>query len=79
MENQMNDTLTTDPDAVLGGLRIVDCDAHFSEPPDLWTSRVPDSMKARMPVMKTLDDGVTAWYAVLRPDVGARQRDGGGL
>ncbi len=58
----MNDTMTSDADSVLAGLSIVDCDAHFSEPPDLWTARAPQSMKARMPVMKTLDDGITAWY-----------------
>lgn len=46
---------------VLGGLRIVDCDAHFTEPPDLWTSRAPASMRESMPVQKTVD-GVTAWY-----------------
>ena len=58
----MTDTVATDTEAVLGGLSIIDCDAHFSEPPDLWTSRAPESMKARMPVMRTLDDGITAWY-----------------
>jgi uncharacterized protein len=48
-------------DDVLGGLSIVDCDAHFTEPPDLWTSRAPASKKAQMPVMRT-SDGVSAWY-----------------
>jgi len=51
-----------DADAVLEGYSIVDCDAHFTEPPDLWTSRVPAGMQSRVPVMKTMDDGVTAWY-----------------
>ena len=32
-------------DEVLGGLSIVDCDAHFTEPPDLWTSRALASKK----------------------------------
>ncbi|HEY7044664.1 MAG TPA: amidohydrolase family protein [Nocardioidaceae bacterium] len=47
--------------AVLDGLHIIDCDSHLTEPPDLWTSRVPDSAKDRVPVQKTAD-GRTAWY-----------------
>ncbi len=43
----MNDTMTSDADSVLAGLSIVDCGAHFSEPPDLWTARAPQSIKAR--------------------------------
>lgn len=34
------------------GIKIVDVDTHFTERPDLWTSRLPDSMKARAPYMK---------------------------
>ena len=44
----------------LQGIKIVDCDTHFSEPPDLWTSRAPDSMKDRMPVMKRVE-GFDVW------------------
>jgi predicted TIM-barrel fold metal-dependent hydrolase len=51
-------TQAADP---LRGLRIVDADAHFTEPADLWTSRVPASMQDRVPVQKTVD-GKTAWY-----------------
>jgi predicted TIM-barrel fold metal-dependent hydrolase len=57
----MTTTATVTADEVLSGLSIVDCDAHFTEPPDLWTSRAPGSMKNDMPVMRT-SDGVTAWY-----------------
>jgi predicted TIM-barrel fold metal-dependent hydrolase len=46
---------------LLDGVQIVDCDAHFTEPPDLWTSRAADSMKSQMPVQRTVD-GATAWY-----------------
>jgi predicted TIM-barrel fold metal-dependent hydrolase len=46
---------------VLGDVKIVDCDAHFTEPPDLWSSRAPASMKDRVPVMRTVD-GVTNWF-----------------
>jgi uncharacterized protein len=45
----------------LAGLRIIDCDSHFTEPPDLWSSRVPKSMQSQMPVQKTIK-GVSAWY-----------------
>lgn len=43
------------------GLHIIDCDTHFTEPPDLWASRVPLSMRHRVPVQKTTD-GSTSWY-----------------
>lgn len=52
---------TIDADEVLGGLSIVDCDAHFTEPPDLWTSRAPAAFKDRVPVMRTADS-ITSWY-----------------
>lgn len=45
----------------LDGVQFVDCDAHFTEPPDVWTSRVPASLKDKVPVQKTVD-GNTAWY-----------------
>lgn len=48
----------TDP---LGDVAIIDCDAHFTEPPDLWTSRAPASMNGKVPVQKTVD-GRTGWY-----------------
>lgn len=46
---------------ILDELRVIDCDAHFTEPPDLWSSRVPATMKGRMPEQRTVD-GTTAWY-----------------
>jgi predicted TIM-barrel fold metal-dependent hydrolase len=45
----------------LGGIPIIDCDAHFTEPPDLWTSRVSAEWQDRVPVQRTVD-GKTAWY-----------------
>ena len=45
----------------LDGLKLIDCDAHFTEPPELWTSRAPASMIDRVPVQKTVD-GRTAWF-----------------
>ena len=37
----MTQLLHPGTDEVLGDLKIVDCDAHITEPADLWTSRVP--------------------------------------
>jgi predicted TIM-barrel fold metal-dependent hydrolase len=60
----MTMTMTEDTstiEGVMDGIQIVDCDAHFTEPPDLWTSRVAQSQLNAVPVQKT-EDGVTAWY-----------------
>ena len=57
----MTDTLVAATSDVLDGLKIVDGDAHFTEPPDLWTSRAPVKMRDQMPVQRT-EGGVTAWY-----------------
>jgi len=60
-------TLTQGPETIaaatdpLNGISIIDCDAHFTEPADLWTSRAPESLKGRVPVQKTVD-GRTSWY-----------------
>jgi predicted TIM-barrel fold metal-dependent hydrolase len=43
------------------GLQIVDCDAHFTEPPDLWSSRASASMQDRVPVQREVD-GRTSWF-----------------
>jgi len=45
----------------LRDVRIIDCDAHITEPPELWTSRAPADLVERMPRMRTVD-GVTGWY-----------------
>jgi predicted TIM-barrel fold metal-dependent hydrolase len=45
----------------LAGVYIIDCDAHLTEPPELWTSRAPEHLVDRMPLLRTVD-GVTAWY-----------------
>jgi len=51
----------TNNGSALGDIKIIDCDAHFTEPADLWTSRAPASMVDQMPVQRTID-GSTAWY-----------------
>ena len=52
---------TSDGAGVLDGFHIVDTDAHFTEPPDFWTSRVPDSLKEKVPHVKRVD-GVDRWF-----------------
>lgn len=42
-------------------VRIIDCDAHLTEPPDLWTSRVPAALADKVPVQQTID-GRTGWF-----------------
>jgi predicted TIM-barrel fold metal-dependent hydrolase len=43
------------------GLKVVDADTHITEWHDLWTSRVPASMREKVPHVVTGDDGVQAW------------------
>ena len=47
--------------SVLDGIGIVDCDAHMTEPADLWTSRVPKSLQDHVPVQREID-GNSAWF-----------------
>jgi len=47
--------------ADLTGIKIIDCDSHFTEPADLWLSRAPESLKGRVPVQRTVD-GYTSWF-----------------
>ena len=62
----------------LAGIKIVDCDTHFTEPPDIFTSRAPARLKDKMPYQK-IAGGVTRWFVgdqdfgivggnVIRPD-----------
>jgi predicted TIM-barrel fold metal-dependent hydrolase len=53
-------TVTAEGDA-LGGIQMVDADAHFTEPPDTWSSRVAASRRDKMPQLRTVD-GLSAWY-----------------
>jgi predicted TIM-barrel fold metal-dependent hydrolase len=50
--------LADDP---LSGIRFVDADAHFTEPADLWSARMPKSSRVRIPEIKTID-GQSNWY-----------------
>ncbi|HEX7858464.1 MAG TPA: amidohydrolase family protein [Sphingobium sp.] len=46
---------------LLEGIKIVDCDTHFTEPPDLFTSRAPARLKNKVPYQKIVN-GVTRWH-----------------
>ena len=45
----------------LQGIKIVDCDTHFSEPPDLFTSRAAGKFKDKAPVLRRVD-GYDRWF-----------------
>jgi uncharacterized protein len=49
----------------LRGIKIVDCDTHFTEPPDLFTSRAPAKFKDKVPYVRRVD-GVDRWYVGTR-------------
>jgi len=62
----------------LQGIRIVDCDTHFMEPPDLFTRRAPARMRDKLPRHRRVN-GVDRWAVgdrdfgsiggnVIRPD-----------
>ncbi len=65
---------------LLGDTKVIDTDTHFTEPPDLWTSRAPAAFKDKVPHMKTVD-GQSRWFvegdnAWLNVGVGVMDRDG---
>jgi predicted TIM-barrel fold metal-dependent hydrolase len=45
----------------LKGIKIVDCDTHVTEAPDLFTSQAPAALKAKMPRVKRVN-GVDRWF-----------------
>lgn len=49
----------------LRGIKIVDCDTHFTEPPDLFTSRAPARFKDKVPRVRRVD-GVDRWFVGTR-------------
>jgi uncharacterized protein len=40
--------------------RLIDADTHVNEPPELWTSRVPERMRDRVPHLQRFEEG-DAW------------------
>jgi predicted TIM-barrel fold metal-dependent hydrolase len=57
--NRSSDSV--DESGLPADVKIIDCDAHITEPANLWISRAPASMRDRIPIQRTID-GVTAWY-----------------
>lgn len=67
-------------EARLSDLPIIDVDTHFTEPPDLWTSRAPRALADRAPRVVRNDQGQEQWivdddlvlgpvgYCVIRAD-----------
>jgi predicted TIM-barrel fold metal-dependent hydrolase len=52
-------------DPLFAGIKIVDCDTHFTEPADLWVANAPAGMKDKMPHVERLD-GVDKWVCMGR-------------
>ena len=48
-------------DPLFAGIKIVDCDTHFTEPQDLWTANAPVGMRDRMPHVRRID-GADRWF-----------------
>jgi uncharacterized protein len=48
-------------DPLFDGIKIVDCDTHFTEPRDLWTANAPAGLKDRMPHVRRIDDA-DRWF-----------------
>jgi len=55
-------TVLEKPVPVLENLKVVDADTHMTEPHDLWSSRVPDSWKEKVPHVKMGPKGRPHWY-----------------
>jgi predicted TIM-barrel fold metal-dependent hydrolase len=45
----------------LAGIKIVDCDTHLTEAPDLFTSRAPAKLRDKVPHVRRVD-GVDRWF-----------------
>ena len=64
----------------LAQMPVIDVDAHWTEPRDLWTSRAPASLRERTLRVERNDEGVDQWiiedgqvmgqvgYCSIRPD-----------
>jgi hypothetical protein len=48
-------------DPLFAGIKIVDCDTHFTEPRNLWTANAPAGMREKMPHVRRVN-GADQWY-----------------
>jgi predicted TIM-barrel fold metal-dependent hydrolase len=53
--------LTPSQSEVLKSIKVIDSDTHYTEPHDLWTSRVSGKMKDLMPHVVRQDNGRDKW------------------
>lgn len=53
--------MTNPAPAIFDGLHIIDTDTHWSEPYDLWTSRVPAKYKDQVPRVEVDANGKEQW------------------
>ncbi len=51
------------------GVRVIDCDSHFTESPDLWTSRAPAAYKDKVPRVEKID-GRPTWIVEEKTELG---------
>ena len=42
-------------------LPVIDTDTHYTEPPDLWTSRAPSKLKDRVLRVERAENGMDFW------------------
>jgi uncharacterized protein len=54
-------TLSQGVHPLFKGIKIVDCDTHFTEPPDLFTRNAPAGMKGKLPHVKRIN-GADRWF-----------------
>ena len=47
--------------SAIADVKIIDTDTHWSEPPDLWTSRAPSKYADRVPQL-TEKEGKLRWW-----------------
>ena len=52
------------------GVPVIDIDSHYTEPPDLWTSRAPAAYRDRMPRVRRNKDGDEHWFVDDEVDFG---------
>ncbi|MEY2942246.1 MAG: hypothetical protein RLY97_260 [Pseudomonadota bacterium] len=48
-------------DPMFAGIKIVDCDTHITEAPDLFTSRAPAALKDKVPHIRRIN-GTDRWF-----------------
>ena len=52
------------------GIPVIDIDSHYTEPPDLWTSRAPAKYKDAVPHIVINDEGQQRWQVLDDIDFG---------